>query len=123
MFIDPSLADTSIHLEYDDASALKAYADTSQIDFDEWYENLGKMSEKERKKTVLDRLRSQLSLEDAMVVDAMVELLEKTKESSMNTDIEYITKELEKKFPDINELAVLQFYIILNSIGIVTVKK
>lgn len=123
MFIDPSLADTSIHLEYDDASALKAYADSPQSDFDEWYDKLGNMSEGKRKEAILDRLRSQLSLEDAMVVDAMVDLLEKTKESNENTDIEYITRELKKKFPEINELAVLQFYIILNSIGIVSVKK
>lgn len=121
MVLDPNLKDASLNLEFDDASALKEYAAVPQENFDEWYDKLNGMPYKKRLKTLVSKLKEHLSGEDQNAIDEMVKILEKYKNE--NTDIEFITKKLQEKNKDVNEIAVLQFYILLNSMGLIMVDK
>lgn len=125
MLIDPSLRDASPDFEFDDASALNDYARSPQKDFDEWYSGMEGKTFRQRADMIMGRLSNYLSPEDMDAIREMLALLERNEKNGRkeNTDIEYITKRLQEKNKDVNEIAVLRFYIILNAAGLIGSEK
>jgi hypothetical protein len=87
------------------------------LEFLKWKEEFEKKTPEEQQKTLLEKAKEQVSDVDKQVLDDIVSLLNNNKDK--HTDLLWLNDELEKKYPDINPLATLSYFLLLNTCGIV----
>lgn len=90
-------------------------------DFEKWFADFQSKSHDEQSSIVLDKIKEQVSEEDGKALDAMIELIRSNPDR--NTDILFINDELVKTFPDMNPIAVLNYFFILATCGIIEMDK
>jgi len=85
--------------------------------FLEWQEIFMKLPDEEKKKVLLDKAKGQMSEIDCQVIDDIIKLIEENPEE--HTDLLWINNKLEEKYPDINPLAMMTYFFVLKTCGII----
>ena len=85
--------------------------------FEEWRDQLMKLDPRERSKVLLDKAKEQISEQDREVLDDIVKLIEDNPDK--HTDLMWLNDELSPKYPDINPLALMTYFFILNACGVI----
>lgn len=85
--------------------------------FDEWYQDLKNQTPEKQSQILLDKMKEHLSKEDSECMDEIIKLLKNNPDK--NTDILFLEDNLKEKFPDINPLAILNYYFLLTSAGFI----
>jgi len=77
-----------------------------------------KKSDKEKSEIILNKVKDQISDIDKEVLDKIVKLIENNPDK--HTDLIWLQENLEKEYPDINPLTIMNYFLILNMCGIIT---
>jgi len=86
-------------------------------EFEEWKEKLMKLDPRERSRVLLDKAKEQISEQDREVLDDIIKLIEDNPDK--HTDLMWLNDKLAPKYPDINPLALMTYFFILNACGVV----
>ncbi len=87
------------------------------LEFERWKEEFMKLPDKEKGKVLLGKAKEQMSDIDKQVIDDILLLLEENQ--NKHTDLLWINEQLEKKYPDINPLAIMSYFFVLKTCGII----
>ena len=87
------------------------------LEFERWKEEFMKLPDKEKGRVLLDKAKEQMSDIDKQVIDDILLLLEENQDK--HTDLLWINEQLEKKYPDINPLAIMSYFFVLKTCGII----
>lgn len=87
------------------------------LEFLKWKEEFMKLPDKEKSRILLDKAKEQMSDEDKSVLDDIVKLLEENQDK--HTDLVWINDQLQSKYPELNPLAIMSFFFLLKTCGIV----
>lgn len=92
--------------------------DENDEEYQKWYEDFMKKSDKEKSDIILNKVKEQISDVDREVLDKIVKLIEDNPDK--HTDLIWLQEKLEKEYPDINPIAIMNYFFILNLCGIIT---
>lgn len=85
--------------------------------FLEWRENFMSLPDEEKKKVLLDKAKEQMSETDCQVIDDIISLLKDNQDK--HTDLIWLNDKLSEKYPDINPLAMMSYFFVLKTCGII----
>jgi len=91
--------------------------DSEDREFEEWKDHLMLLDPRERSMKLLEKAKEQVSEQDRKALDDIVKLIEDNPDK--HTDLMWVNEQMSVKYPDINPLAVMTYFFILNACGII----